>query len=242
MIDLADRMLDLFVERRDVKAWQQADGGYRPECAPLTRLDICAHLSGDQTLGHYLLSREDKCRLLAFDVDLARSGQWDGRSIEPRVEFADLSSPYREGLVGQVLIALEHIARVLRRELDVPIAIAFSGSKGGHVYGFTGSESASLVRDAALDVIKMCGCFVATRGANFFSHANAEMCCEVEVFPKQSSLDGKEFGNLLRLPLGRNRKSGNDGFFLRVGGGRRSQLCPMDPLAALGGELPWDRR
>ncbi len=236
---LAGLLDRLFVERRDVKAWQSPDGSYHPDYGELTVADLCAHLSGCRTLGHYLLSREDKCRLLAFDIDLATTGTWDGEPIAPRGEFADLNSPYREGLTGQVLIVAEILARMTYRKLGVPVAIAFSGSKGCHVYGFTGSEPAGVVRDAALDVVEACGSFRAVRGANFFAHENEEMSFEVEVFPKQGSLDGKKLGNLLRFPLGQNLKTGNGGFFVRVGGGRRSEFCRMDPIAALGGTLPW---
>jgi hypothetical protein len=230
---------DLFIERRDVKAWQSEDGKYFPDLSEVTDTDLHRHLSGERTLGHYLLSPEDKCRLLAFDLDLTETGVWNGEPIAPRVEFANLDSLYRAGLIGQVLIVAETLARMTYRELDVPVAIAVSGSKGCHVYGFTGSEPASLVRGAALDVIDACGCFGAAQGASVFAHEHAEMNVHVEVFPKQASLEGKKFGNLMRLPLGRNRKTGNEGFFVRVGGDRRSTFCPMDPVAALGGQLPW---
>jgi hypothetical protein len=240
--ELAELLDRLFIERRDVKAWQTANGKYLPDRTQITMSDLCAHLSGERTLGHYLLSREDKCRLLAFDIDLATTGVWDGRPIDPRGEFGNAIGLIREGLTGQVLIVAERLARVVQRELGVPVAIAFSGSKGCHVFGFTGSEAASLVRDAALDVIEACGCFRPLHGANFFAHENDDMSCQVEVFPKQSSLKGKDLGNLLRLPLGRNLKSGNESFFVRTGGGRRSEFWRMDPLAALGGQLPWRDR
>jgi hypothetical protein len=236
---LAHLLSDLFIERRDVKAWQCSDGKYFPDLSEVTDADLHGHLSGERTLGHYLLSPEDRCRLLAFDLDLTGTGVWDGEPIAPRAEFANPDSPHRAGLTGQVLIAAETLARTIFRELDVPVAIAFSGSKGGHVYGFTGSEPASLVRGAALDVIDACDCFRAAQGASFFAHEHDEMNVHVEVFPKQASLEGKKLGNLMRLPLGRNRKTGNEGFFVQVGGGRRSTFYPMDPVAALGGQLPW---
>lgn len=229
-----------FIQRSDVKAWQQADGAYYPDRTSITRRDLEAHVTGEKTMGHYLLGTDDRCKVACFDLDLAKSGIWGGEPIEPRKEFANPESTYREGLIGQLSSAAEVLARRAHRELDVHVAIAFSGSKGCHVYLFFGAEPANEVREAALMVLKSVGEFEPLRGANFFSHRNEEMSLTAEVFPKQESLDGKDLGNLLRLALGRNRKSGLEGCFLRVGGGKRGTFARMDPVAALGSELPWD--
>jgi len=96
--ELAKRLGFLFIERRDVKAWQQENGGYFPDYGPLTLKDLRSHLAGlpqygdvlnqDGTprtdknghklralrahMGHYLVSQENKCRLFAFDIDLKK--------------------------------------------------------------------------------------------------------------------------------------------------------------------------
>lgn len=237
--DIAALLGKNFIERRDVKAWQQPDGAYFPDRTKLTMSDLRAHVACERTMGHYLISAEDRCRVFCFDIDLAKTGIWGGEPFEPRSEFANPESPYREGLVGQLVIMAEGLARRAHRELGIPVAIAFSGSKGVHVYGFTGPEGAAVVRACAQSVLTAIGSFEPLRGANFFRHQNPEMSCEVEVFPKQDSLEGKDLGNLLRLPLGVNLKSGKPGMFLSVGGDKRSTFKKMDAEAALTGTLPW---
>lgn len=229
-----------FVERRDVKALQAEDGSYCPDRSPFTTDDVCAHLHGTATFGHYLLNPADQCRLFAFDIDLATSGWLDDVQINPRAEFADPASQYRERLEAQLLGVAERLARLTHEELQVPVAAAFSGSKGVHVYGFTGTESASVVRDAALDLITVAGSFEERHGR--FEHESQECCCQVEVFPKQSSLAGKELGNLMRLPLGLHQKSRRSGFFVRLGRGCRGRFVAMSPFDALDGVLPWEGR
>lgn len=237
---LANLLAQRFISRSDVKAWQEPSGIYRPDRTKITRADLNAHIARERTMGHYLLGTDDRCKFFCFDIDLAKQGVWDGQPIEPRKEFLDDASPYREGLTGQLVIAAESLAREANRAVDVPVAIAFSGSKGVHVYGFTGPEPAADQRTAALSILESIGSFKPLRGANFFAHENPEMSVEIEVFPKQGSLDGKDLGNLLRLPLGRNLKSGREGCFLRCGGGKRAKFARMDPIAALSGVLPWE--
>lgn len=193
-------------------------------------------------MGHYLLGQDDKCKFFCFDIDLAQDGVvYDDMPIKPRAEFGDPASPYRELLTSNLVITAEILARRTRQLFDIPVAIAFSGSKGVHVYGFTGADVAADVRSMAMAVLKKVPQYKPLRGENFFVHENPEMCIELEVFPKQNSLDGKDLGNLLRLPLGKNLKSGKEGCFLRTGGGARAQFARMDPVAALSGELPWVR-
>lgn len=103
-------------------------------------------------------------------------------------------------------------------ELGVPTAAAYSGSKGIHVYGFTGNMPASEVREGALLAMDIVGEFEPSKGKNFYRHVNQDPLhgypnFELEVFPKQSNLEGKSLGNLVRLPLGMNYKSPKDPTF-----------------------------
>lgn len=124
-------------------------------------------------------------------------------------------------------------------EMQIPCAVAYSGSKGIHVYGMTGSLPASEVRAAAMMALDMTGEFKATRGKNFFEHKNDDphhglSNFDVEVFPKQESLDGKNLGNLLRLPLGKNWKNPKDPTFFLDMTAPLSEFKPhADPVALL---------
>lgn len=124
-------------------------------------------------------------------------------------------------------------------DMQIPCAVAYSGSKGIHVYGLTGSLPAAEVRAAAMMALDMTGEFVPARGKNFFQHKNDDPFhgfsnFDIEVFPKQESLDGKNLGNLLRLPLGKNWKSPNDPtFFLDMTGPMMEFKPHADPVALL---------
>lgn len=109
------------------------------------------------------------------------------------------------------------LAERIRSMLEIPAAVLFSGNKGLHVYGLTGEQAASDVRAAAdLVLDSFDGRYSAVRGKNFFADRNPEYeAISVEVFPKQETLEGKDLGNLLRLPLGINRKSNERSFFLK---------------------------
>lgn len=127
------------------------------------------------------------------------------------------------------------LARKTRELLEIPVAVLFSGNKGLHVYGITGEQNAADVR-AAADIVldSFDGRYAPVRGKNFYADRDADYeAVSVEVFPKQEALDDRPdaLGNLLRLPLGVNRKNGERSFFLesRIMG----ELHEMNPVLAM---------
>ena len=68
--------------------------------------------------------------------------------------------------------------------------LEFSGRRGYHIWIFMkDSEPAELVRDLVKTRLRMAG-----------------VSPTIEVFPKQSQLSGKGFGNLIKIPLGKHKK------------------------------------
>lgn len=143
---------------------------------------------------------------------------------------------------------MKHLAHVIAAkvvELDIPCAVAYSGSKGVHVYGFTGTLPAQEVREAAMLVLDMLDEFEPMRGKNFFRHKNDDPVhgfqnFSVEVFPKQGSLDGKTLGNLMRLPLGKNWKNPKDPtFFVDMTTALAEMKPHSDPVKLLEGGNPF---
>lgn len=137
---------------------------------------------------------------------------------------------------------LAHILASKVEELDIPCAVAYSGSKGVHVYGFTGEMEAAEVRQAALLVLDVCGEFEPLRGNNFWHHKNEDPVTgfrnlEIEVFPKQTTVSEGGLGNLLRLPLGINHKNPRDPTFFVDMTSSLSELKPHpDPVELLSGK------
>lgn len=208
---------------------------------------LMRHLNKEATYGHYLLDADSHSRVFVFDIDLDKTGNYvelpgisSGEGLTTGIDdqtfdantrvFEDVSprdlwltrtpsaAPARAWYKMQMRL-LAHRFTAAVTELGLPCAAAYSGSKGVHVYGFTGDLPAAEVREAALLTLDMVGDFVPHRGQVFYKHKNPDPIrgfanFTVEVFPKQSSLDGKSLGNLVRLPLGRNQKSSDPTFFL----------------------------
>jgi hypothetical protein len=273
--ELTNALANRFIQRRDVKAIQKQDmympvtdtGKVDGQRLPWTRDDLVAHVQGERSYGHYLVDREGNCKLFAFDLDLAqpdprveRDMRWVGiepdgsytdmepKKLNPRAAWQHPEGPenLRRFLVAQLRETAELLAAATYELLSVPVAVAYSGNKGLHVYGFTGAAPAEDVQAAALEVISYIDKFEPLRGKCFFKAVDEEPkrglgCVETEVFPKQTNLDGKDLGNLMRLPLGRNTKSGQRSYFLNLNS-PIDELVELDPLVALQGGNPWQEK
>lgn len=258
--ELANLIAKKFIQRRDVKAVQHADGSWSPHTdtgkregnrIPWKREHLLSHIAGDRTYGHYLLDVDSQCKLFAFDIDLEKNkpeagfiGFWEDdagqrHEIDAREAWKDRAHPARPFLKEQLRLLSHKLCRAITEELDLPCAVAYSGGKGVHVYAFTGTIAAVEARVGAQIVLDAVGGFTATRGTNFFQHEGFHNL-SVEVFPKQGSLDGKDLGNLMRLPLGRNMKSKDPTFFMDMTA-PMAALQPVDPIFALSTASPWKK-
>lgn len=306
---LAGLLSRTFIARRDVKAIQTRTGAYMPVLedprdpesprVPWKMIDLREHVRGKKTYGHYLLSAENRCKVLCFDIDLEakvqaegdrpvkwsiinpvtgeeleRTGDaraawkypqetwfWCGRCKrgwymdyqESNCRCDDEGEPHEDDVFWEgnpdcrALTALLcetafKLAERTRKLLEIPVAVAFSGNKGLHVYGLTGEELATDVRGAADLVLESFqGDYVPSRGTNFYRSVDPYFdSLSIEVFPKQTTLEKKDLGNLLRLPLGVNQKSalaGKRGFFLKYG--PFGTMAEADPTQAITLGDPW---
>lgn len=271
-----DTLVNLFaqrlISRPDVKAVQHSDGSYHPERTPWSRADLEAHIAGTKTFGHYLLNTDDTCKIFCFDIDLRSvikagpgptditpdgflptEGLGEGEIVgnflpaDPRAVWADRADQRRSYLKYSMRLAAAMFTERIWGELEIPVAAAYSGSKGVHVYGLLGDRTpASDAREGAMIVLDSMGIWEGERGESLFrlkDRSNIEnplINFSVEVYPKQASLDGKDLGNLLRLPLGRNHKSADPTFFLDQSA-PLAEMRSIDPEWALTSPNPWKR-
>lgn len=248
---IAKLLAGAMIERRDAKAMQHANGSYSPVLAhkdgprmPWEMKDLVSHLDGSVTYGHYVVSAENTCRMFCFDIDLLKIGEWlnteteQWEQCEPRDVWLAGESAAKSDLRAQLMCLAAGLASRIGTILQVPAMIAYSGSKGLHVYGLLdrGTPAAD-AREAAGLVLDSLGCFLPSRGKNFLKHEDDYRGLEIEVYPKQDSVrDGDGLGNLLRLPLGVNRKTGQHGFFVKLPGlgqATNAPFMPDDPILAL---------
>lgn len=256
--DLVRLLARTFIARRDVKAVQQSNGAYHPEHSKWTIGDLRDHITGERSLGHYTVNSDGKTKLFAFDIDLDNYGTWEDlplcerpdcqkphippHNFHPREVWAKKRSDPDE--VMQVILMQQTFraqfraigeglaSRITRNLTSVKSAIAYSGSKGIHVYGFTGDEEeANDVRALALEILSS-HTYHQVRGDNFWKHDDEFPHFTIEVFPKQDKVrDGDGLGNLMRLPLGRNMKGGK-AFFLDPAA-QRTEFEELDPMEAM---------
>jgi hypothetical protein len=197
------------------------------------------HLNCEATYGHYLLDADSNCRMFAFDIDLTKEGfflplipfedgmdptAWEAMTSSPVAynprEAWMTREPHSRGWAKtQMGVLARRLVSQIQKETGLPCAAAYSGSKGVHVYGFTGPLPAAQVRAAALYILESTDDWEPDRGQSIFKHKLQDPVLgypnfTIEVFPKQDSLEGKDLGNLMRLPMGRNLKTDDPCFFL----------------------------
>lgn len=268
--DIAVLLAKRFIQRRDLKAQQEPSGAYHPVYSPWRMSDIHAHLDKQVSYGHYLLDQESKCRFFAFDIDLEKEGSWcefpdlsnrDLADDEPtmvvhplaktdtddeplRNAWKNRAHPGRPWFKYQLRMAASKLAQTVTDVLELPVAVAYSGNKGLHVYGFTGPVAADEAREAAELVLAATGAWEPARGKNFYRAVNLDPIegfpnLSIEVFPKQAHLENGGLGNLLRLPLGKNLKSKDPTFFVDMNA-PMSVIAPhKNPVAVLESGNPW---
>jgi hypothetical protein len=231
---------------------------------PWRREDLNSHLSGTQTFGHYLLNPDSRCKLFAFDVDFEKNdkdivGLWPDvcstpdicsedcepkiYEFDPREAWLDRSHPSRTWQKYQLKMVASVLMKAIYEDLELPCAAAYSGGKGVHVYAFTGLISAADAREGARIVLDTVGGWEPSRGYNFFRSINRDPVTgypnlSIEVFPKQNSLAGKDLGNLMRIPLGRNQNSKDPTFFIDMRT-PMGEMKPADPIWSLTTTDPW---
>jgi hypothetical protein len=129
-------------------------------------------------------------------------------------------------------VIAEGFAKRAQKLLGMKVMVTYSGSKGMHTYVvMEPGTSAADARAAASLVIDSFGFIVPDKGKNFFKHAEKFPDISIEVFPKQDDV-GSGFGNLVRLPLGVNRKTGGKGFFMDLSV-PQDKFKMDDPMLAL---------
>ncbi len=182
-----------FAGREGVHALQcrcKSGWGYRPIRKSLDKDLLKRHLAGDQTLGTYLVKRDNSTSLMVFDLDV------EGR-LATRFEKDPLER-------RRLLLLLEEEARRLlgnAAEIGLPLLPEFSGFKGFHLWAFSADPVAARHWRAL-------GTWLLSR------MPSPPPGLHWELFPKQDSVDAEGLGNLVKIPLGVHKRSGRRSWFV----------------------------
>jgi hypothetical protein len=221
------RALGRLVARKDVKAKQAPQGIYIPVDRPWTMKDVDDHISGKRSWGHYLLDTDNNTKMFAFDIDVDKPYRHIATNrADP--EYYDLWE-----LVVTMASGLGSRSRWWCRDefgLEPKVMLSYGGGKGMHVLGvFDDLVPATVARAIAEGILLSFGCFKRSKGDIFWKHETDYPELELEVFPKQTEVKPGGYGNLMRMPLGINPKTGLPGHFVIP----ETALKEDDPLATL---------
>lgn len=250
------------IARSDVKARQLLTGEYNPVTTPLTVEDGIDHMLGNVTYGHYLMSGEET-KIFCFDVDFediagtwVQTPDWDtmpdfGTTAEeeiwfaqnsliypcnPRDDWRNRAHPGRPWFKKQLREIVEELTGRIRSDLGVPTFAEYSGNKGVHIYGMTGLMSAADAREGARLILDKWGRWTIDKGKYkdtsegwYTNYKNLS----IEIYPKQDSVKPGGYGNLLRLPFGRNQKNPLDPTFVIDQTTAHDSIYPAAPEHAL---------
>lgn len=269
---LQDLLIGNFISRADALAEQYSNGAWSPlrlnprdtnsELIPWSRNLLQMHLDGDATYGHYMLGLDDTVKLVAFDIDLDTRGAcptaYNNDGVPINFEITDLrdawhdrSNPHRTWMKSHLRMLAGLIASTVHNEFDIRVAVAYTGNKGLHVYGFLDgampAADARLIGELTMKALNanphLNADFALHRGSFEWKDRNPDIEASygnltIEVFPKQDSrTDG--FGNLMAMPLGVNQKHSADPKFFLDLRAPMSQFAPVDPEWALSTTNPW---
>ena len=191
---LISNFLDLFSGREDcfARQWvnkEEGKQGYVPVRRPLDARDVEDHLSGNKTYGIYLMRSDSTVRTAVLDADLEielRKGKVTRQEL---------------GIIRKEKIYMLGRVEELAGEAGLTPLVEFSGGKGYHFWFFFHAPiPAHKVRPVLESISRT---------------LNRDLSCfKIEVFPKQDTLSGKGFGNLVKLPLGIHRLTGKRSYFI----------------------------
>ncbi len=200
--------MDLFCHRRDVFAEQQSSGQYFPVRRGLTEDDVAEHLAGYASYGTYVI------RPIEVDTDngVAYLGANTVRYIVWDLDTHDQAHTD----------ALRWLVEKMFKELcpgwdPACLLMESSGNKGVHVWLFLSAPLPARQVRAWVE-------------RDFFPGWRALGYKDLEVFPKQDTVDEGGYGNLVKLPFGVHAVTGNKSEPIVIQGWASSvsEVVPLD--------------
>ncbi|MEW6618765.1 MAG: CRISPR-associated primase-polymerase type A1 [bacterium] len=177
--------LNLFMGREGVYAKQWVDSGgktgYLPVRSPLGEKEIKAHLSGEQTIGMYLIRADNTVKVMVIDIDVNKKMILKYSLDEEMMKTFDKKTQEDANKISSFC-----------NELGINAYIEDSGYKGRHCWFFFKQPlRASEVRELGMIIMKKVG--------------EPAEGIHRELFPIQNMVSSDGLGCLIKLPLGKHR-------------------------------------
>lgn len=209
------KFIDLFSGREGAYARQWAneknETGYTPVREHFSPKVAKNHLLGNYTVGIYQLRINGTVNWSAFDVDLNKK-YWQ------QIQTGEID---REKLLKLTFSTAMSIYRKLKECSFEPV-IEYSGFKGYHIWLFFKSPLPAFQVKAFMTGI--------LRQIEFDREK-----LHVEIFPKQAKVKEDGLGNLVKIPLGVHKKTGEFSYFVDEKGAKIEkhfeylrQICKID--------------
>lgn len=192
--------------------------------------DFREHLTGQHCLGTYLLGLDSTVKFFAYDLDLAKATKYLPCFTLEEVDAYDIANKCEDGITieatdGNLEAALHAPAdpahrwacimvqswlQLLKKHVKESLGLdslpVVSGG-GGHLFVPLPEPMPAIeARSAAIEILLTIP--GVTKVNDIFNKVGPFNELSIEVFPKQDTLDGKDYGNLLRLPFGWHYEAG----------------------------------
>ncbi len=163
---------------------------------PLDEDAIFSHINGISTLGEYVIRCDNCINFAVIDIDI------DSEYIK-RISIN--SEEYNDYL-NEALMYGFFIKKSLKEKTDSECYIEFSGYKGYHIWFFF--EKPILAK-------------VGREFVNYFINEHKfRPHINIEIFPKENKINQNASGSLIKLPLGINKLTGSETYFVDDKGDR----------------------
>ena len=216
-MELDRRLGARLIARTDAYAIQTADSGYVRKTERVTLRQVQAHIAGDISIGHYLIDPADNAtKMFAIDIDPDEPTK---KQLEANPDIRNPRALAMAGdpkVWGEMIILAQSLCEIIERKIRCRPLVSYGGAKGLHVIAPVKQRTSALhLRKMGEAILSNRG-FASHKGVNFWK-SDAWPDLTLEIFPKQVEVDDDSYGNLMRLPLGVNPKTGREAYFLPQG-------------------------
>ncbi|MHB1645791.1 MAG: CRISPR-associated primase-polymerase type A1 [bacterium] len=198
--EIASKFLNIFIGADNYYAKASIDDNqklyYSKINEPLDDNAVLSHINGICTLGEYIIRNDNCINFAVIDIDIASE----------YIKRVSINSEEYNDYLNEALMYCTFIKNSLKEKTDSECYIEFSGYKGYHVWFFFDKPILAKVGRGFVNYF--------INEHKFRPHIN------IEIFPKENKINQNASGSLIKLPLGINKLTGAETYFVDDKGDR----------------------